>query len=147
MYIVRPAKKEDLQKLALLFDQYRIFYGKESNRAEAENFLGERLQNQDSVIFVATEGSIIKGFTQLYPLFSSVRMKKLWLLNDLYVNELYRGQGISIALIDEAKDLCRKTNACGMYLETAKSNVIGNALYPKTGFVLNDEHNFYDWSV
>jgi GNAT superfamily N-acetyltransferase len=147
MVIVRPAQKEDLQNLALLFDQYRIFYGKESNRVEAEKFLNERLQNNDSVILVAVEGSVLKGFTQLYPLFSSVRMKKLWLLNDLYVNEQYRGQGISIALIDEAKDLCRKTNACGMYLETAKSNVIGNALYPKTGFVLNDEHNFYDWSV
>lgn len=74
-------------------------------------------------------------------------MKKLWLLNDLFVNPEFRGLGISVALIDEAKALCRRTNACGLSLETAKTNHIGNPLYLKTGFVLNDAHNFYDWSV
>ena len=52
----------------------------------AENFLKERLENQDSEIFVAEENGILTGFTQLYPLFSSTRMKRYWLLNDLFVN-------------------------------------------------------------
>jgi GNAT superfamily N-acetyltransferase len=147
MTIVRHATHLDLAQLTKLFDEYRVFYGKETDRKAAEAFLTQRLANADSIIFVAEEGATLKGFTQLYPLFSSVRMKKLWLLNDLYVNESYRGQGISIALIDEAKKLCRDTGACGMFLETAKSNDIGNKLYPKVGFELNADHNFYEWSV
>lgn len=98
------------------------------------------------MIFVA-EGSEdqLVGFVQLYPLFSSVQMKKLWLLNDLYVNFDYRKKGISLGLIGKAKDLVEKSDACGMYLETEKSNSAGNNLYPKAGFELNQGSNFYEW--
>jgi ribosomal protein S18 acetylase RimI-like enzyme len=48
-------------------------------------------------------------------------------------------------LIEAAKTLCRETNSCGLVLETAKTNIIGNALYPKTGFQLDIEHNYYFW--
>jgi len=41
--------------------------------------------------------------------------------------------------------LVKKSNACGMMLETEKSNRIGNNLYPKTGFKINDLSNFYEW--
>jgi GNAT superfamily N-acetyltransferase len=147
MIKIRQATRADLEHVTQLFDQYRVFYGKPSDVGSASEFLKERLSKGDSVIFVAEKDSVLTAFTQLYPLFSSVRMKKLWLLNDLYVNEKYRGQGISVLLIDEAKTLCRTSGACGMYLETAKSNDIGNKLYPKTGFELNDAHNFYEWNV
>jgi len=45
------------------------------------------------------------------------------------------------------KPLVLETKACGMFLETEKSNLIGNTLYPKTGFVLNTDSNYYEWSV
>jgi len=34
-----------------------------------------------------------------------------------------------------------------MFLETEKTNLIVNALYPKTGFVLNSDSNYYEWNV
>ena len=74
-------------------------------------------------------------------------MKKLWLLNDLFVKTEYRGKGISIGLINKAKELVEQSNACGMFLETGKSNFIGNNLYPKTGFELNKGSNFYEWNI
>jgi ribosomal protein S18 acetylase RimI-like enzyme len=144
---IRRGAIADLHDLAKLFDAYRVFYGKQSDISSASEFLRDRLINNESVIFVAETNGKPVGFTQLYPLFSSVRMKKLWLLNDLYVDESFRGRGISVQLLDAAKELCRETGACGMYLETAKSNEIGNSLYPRAGFTLNDEHNFYDWDV
>lgn len=73
-------------------------------------------------------------------------MQRYWLLNDLYVNENYRGKGYSKALIEEAKELCRSSNACGVLLETGKSNAIGNRLYPACGFELYDSVNFYEWT-
>ena len=99
----RNATFDDSAELSILFDEYRVFYHKESDVNSAENFLKERLQNKDSEIYVAeTDGKLV-GFVQLYPLFSSTRMKKYWLLNELYVNVNSRGKGFSKELIDEAK--------------------------------------------
>lgn len=142
----RKASIHDLKQLTELFDQYRVFYHKDSNIPAAEEFLKERLQNEDSEIFVAENESKLVGFVQLYPLFSSTRMKRYWLLNDLYVNENYRGKGFSKKLIEEAKDLAKSTNSAGILLETGKSNDIGNKLYPSCGFEIYDEVNFYEWS-
>lgn len=142
----RKATIQDLQQLAELFDQYRIFYHKDSDISAAKNFLTERIQTKDSEIFVAESEGRLVGFVQLYPLFSSTRMKRYWLLNDLYVNENYRGKGFSKELIEEAKELAKLTDAAGILLETGKTNDIGNKLYPSCGFEIYDEVNFYEWT-
>ncbi len=142
---VRQITLDDLQAVSQLFDAYRVWYRMQSDIEGAKNFLRERIANTESIIYGAfSEEDEIAGFTQLYPLFSSTRMARLWLLNDLYVAEEYRGKGISIALIDRAKELARTTKAAGLILETETSNVIGNRLYPRTGFEL-DKHNHYYW--
>lgn len=148
MQAVRQAILTDVNELSILFDSYRVFYEKATDIDAAKKFLGERITKNESVIFVyVTDANTIAGFVQLYPLFSSTRMKRLWLLNDLFVQPEFRGKGISVALIDAAKEHCIHTNACGLTLETAKTNDIGNNLYPKTGFTLDDEHNYYYWDV
>ena len=142
---IREAKKSDLDQLSILFDAYRVFYGKESNIDISKNFLESRLSNKDSEVFICEFDNILIGFVQLYPLFSSTRVSKYWLLNDLFVDSKYRGKGYSKLLIDKAKELVKESNACGMMLETEKSNKIGNNLYPETGFKKNDLSNFYEW--
>ena len=144
----RKATLKDLDQLSELFNAYRVFYHKPTDIEGGKAFLKERISNNDSEIYVAenTQHKSL-GFTQLYPLFSSTRMKKYWLLNDLFVHPDARGKGISVALIQKAKTLVVQSNACGMYLETDKTNFIGNNLYPKTGFELNTTANFYEWNV
>ncbi|MDB9888724.1 GNAT family N-acetyltransferase [Flavobacteriaceae bacterium] len=144
----RKATKLDIKDLSKLFDKYRIFYENKTDVETAEKFLNQRLQNGESEIFVTeNEESKIVGFIQLYPIFSSTRMQKLWLLNDLFVDENYRGKGVSVLLINQSKKLCKQTEACGLILETAKTNEIGNHLYHKTGFTLDIEHNYYSWDI
>ncbi len=144
--IYRKAEKKDLNMITELFDSYRVFYRKKPDFESAKEFLSKRIENNDSKIFVAENAdNILVGFVQLYPLFSSTRMQRLWLLNDLFVNPEFRSKGISVGLIEKAKQLVKKTNACGMFLETEKSNLIGNNLYPKTDFKLNDKSNYYEW--
>ncbi len=146
MITIKPAELNDLDALAILFDGYRVFYEQKSDVSAGKEFLQERLKNGESKIFVALNGAgKMTGFVQLYPIFSSTRMKRLWLLNDLFVDPDFRGQGISKALIEEAKKLCVDSESCGMILETAKSNEVGNSLYPRTSFVLDKEHNYYFW--
>ena len=145
MYVLKKATLQDLEKLAPLFDAYRVFYKKESHLQAAIEFLKERLTNQESVIFIVYDDEKAVGFTQLYPLFSSVNMAPIWLLNDLFVNSAYRGKKIGKQLLEAAQNHCKATNAKGVSLETEKSNVIGNKLYPTMGFERDQDHNFYYW--
>ena len=143
--IIRPAIINDVNSLVALFEGYRNFYKQIAAPEKARLFLTNRLTQKDSVIYVAEIGSVLVGFVQLYPLFSSTRMEPMWLLNDLFVDEDYRSRGIAVQLIEAAKVHCKQTKACGLLLETAKTNIIGNQLYPKTGFELDTDHNYYWW--
>lgn len=144
--MIRPAQLSDLPQLSSLFDQYRVFYRKTPDLVGAEQFLRERLEQADSYIYVLEESSELQGFVQLYPIFSSTRMRRLWLLNDLFVAPAHRGKGLSLLLLNAGKDLCRQTNACGVMLETEITNTIGNQLYPRAGFQQNQASNFYEWT-
>jgi ribosomal protein S18 acetylase RimI-like enzyme len=144
--MIREATIHDISQLAILFNAYRLFYEKESDITGAEQFLHERIRNKESVIYIAFDNdNTIAGFVQLYPLFSSTRMKRLWLLNDLYVNATCRGKGYGEALLDKAKEFAKNTNACELLLETAKTNIIANNLYIKNEWVADEDHNYYSW--
>ena len=145
--ITRKASVADLTQLASLFEAYRLFYKMPPDAVGAEAFIRNRLTQNDSEIFVADADGVLAGFVQLYPLFSSTRMKRLWLLNDLYVDQKFRGHGVSKLLIDASKSLCVETGACALMLETAKSNTIANQLYVATGFELDGSHNYYEWTA
>ncbi len=148
MSIIRKANVHDLDKLAILFDLYRQFYKQESNIAEAKRFLNERIVNDESVIYIATEeNENILAFVQLYLFFTSVGMKRSWLLNDLFVKKEFRNKGLAKKLIEQCKLLARETNANGLLLETSINNEEGNRLYPSIGFNLVDESNFYFWKA
>jgi len=144
MFKIKKAAIADLASVSALFNAYRVFYRKESDIEGANKFLKDRIENDESIIYLALENDIPVGFTQLYPLFSSTRMKGLWLLNDLFVDEKHRGKGISKLLLNEAKKLAKKTNAAAVILETETTNVIGNSLYPSVGFTI-DTNNHYSW--
>jgi ribosomal protein S18 acetylase RimI-like enzyme len=144
--VIREAKTEDLTELVEIFEAYRKFYRKEANSAVATKFLKERLSKNESIIYIAinAENKII-GFVQLYPSYSSTRLSKMWILNDLYVYPESRGQGISKLLIERTKLLAIQTNACGLLLETESDNIIANKLYLSTDFKL-ENNNFYFWT-
>ncbi len=146
-------KRIDLNEANLvvgLFNQYRVFYGKFSDLGMAQAFIQERLQNNESVIFVAmdpnTQQSV--GFTQLYPKYSSVRMSKNWILNDLYVDSNYRKQGIGEDLIKTAMDFAKNQGATFVQLETAVDNNTAQSLYEAIGFEKQaDDKEFFLYKI
>ena len=119
-----------------LFDKYRVFYKQPSDMETAKRFIEERVNNSESVIFVALDTGTNRpiGFTQLYPKYSSVRVVKNWILNDLYVDKDHRKKGIGEALIKTAMDFARQNNAQFMELSTAVDNYTAKGLYEQTGF-------------
>lgn len=145
MSIVK-ATISDLEFVTELFDLYRIFYKQDSNINGAREFIKERLTNEDSVIFIALDGENPVGFVQLYPSFSSVSMKRLWILNDLYVIESVRGKGYGERLMKEAITFAEDTGAKGVLLETAADNLSAQKLYEKVGF-MRETNYFYFYTV
>ncbi|QDW26799.1 GNAT family N-acetyltransferase [Pedobacter sp. KBS0701] len=129
-----------------LFNQYRIFYNQFSDIGMAKAFIDERLQHNESIIFLAIDEDTEKpvGFTQLYPKFSSAKLSKNWILNDLYVDEVYRKQGIGEKLIKTAMEFSKTTGATFIQLETAVDNYTAQQLYENIGFEKqgNDEEFF-----
>jgi len=135
MITVRKATLQDLEELSILFDAYRIFYKQQGDIEAAREFLKERLLHNESVIYVAFNEEIAVGFTQLYPIFSSVSLKNAWLLNDLYVLPAARRLGVAEALLNVAREHGIHTGAKWLLLETARDNFPAQSLYEKNGWV------------
>ncbi len=131
---IHRATLADLDALVPLFDGYRVFYQQPGDPERARSFLRERLQRDDSVILIAMHAGAAIGFSQLYPLFSSVRTGRLWLLNDLYVAHDSRRKGGARALLAAARDFARDDGALGLMLETGTDNAPARALYRATGW-------------
>lgn len=133
---------EHLHDLAPLFNGYRIFYRQESNIDVAKDFLKERLTKQDSVIYLAYINNVAVGFTQLYSLMSSVSMKPMFLLNDLYIDKNHRGKSIGTSLMNKAKTLCKEKGYKGIIIQTEHTNPAQH-LYQREGFVKDTDLTFF----
>lgn len=131
---ISRAGPADLDALAALFDAYRQFYGQAPDLPRARQWLRERLRFGESVVLVARRSDAMAGFVQLYPMFSSVRTARTWILNDLYVDPGARRQGVARALLDAATDFAREDGADGICLETTVDNARARALYRSVGW-------------
>ncbi|WP_151721658.1 GNAT family N-acetyltransferase [Acinetobacter ursingii] len=136
--IVRRATLEDLNQLAVLFDEYRQFYGASSNLKQSYNFLKQRFENKESVIFIHVKDDVFTGFVLLYLGFSSVACSNYYILDDVSVPPIYRRQGSARQLIDTAILFARHESALRISLETQKTNVESQRLYESMGFIQDD---------
>jgi len=137
------ARSEYFEEVVVLFDQYRVFYNQSSDLEAARKFIQERFRADDSKIFVARKDGCGIGFTQLYPSFSSVSMKRIWILNDLFVEESHRNQGVAKLLMGAAESYARDTGAIRIILATQMSNVAAQALYESFGYSKDREFHHY----
>lgn len=144
MVKIRPAELADLDDLARLFNGYLQFYRRPSDLAAAAKFISARLTKKDSVIFIAINGDVPVGFVQLYPSFSSVLMRPLYILNDLFVDDDARHSGVATALIEAAVQFGREQNAVRLVLETEFSNNAAQRLYEKLGWDKDDLRYYYE---
>ncbi|WP_394125712.1 GNAT family N-acetyltransferase [Vibrio hepatarius] len=142
------ATVEQLDLVADLFNQYRVFYGQDSDLKLAHHYINERLYNEESVVFLAVnaDGEAL-GFTQLYPIFSSVSAQRSWILNDLFVTESGRSGGVGRALMNAATQHAIDTGANGLSLETAHDNLVAQSLYESLGYKRETAYFSYFLSV
>lgn len=130
------ARPADLDAVSRLFDAYRVFYRQPSDLQGVRDFLRARLDGGESEIFLAREaaGGEALGFAQLYPTFSSVSIRRIWVLNDLFVAPGARRYGVARALMEAAREFARASGALRLTLETADDNLAAQALYESIGY-------------
>jgi ribosomal protein S18 acetylase RimI-like enzyme len=142
---IQAATAADLDDLAELFGAYLQFYEVIKPLEQVQAFLAARLRNSESVLLLARdEYGVALGFVQLYGFFASLALEPAWLLSDLYVSAQARRQGVGEALMNAARAHAEATGACGLQLETAKSNLPGQALYERLGY-MRDEVFYTYW--
>lgn len=143
---VRLATAADVDRVALLFDAYRQFYGLPSDLTLCRQYLAERLARDESVVLlVADANGTALGFVQMYPTFSSLRAARVFVLYDLFVDPAARQRGVGRRLMEAAAEEARRRGAVSLVLSTAKTNHPAQRLYESLGWVRDEE--FYEYSL
>ncbi len=131
------ATLEHLDLIAPLFVKYREFYGELPYPDSSRAFLEKRLRRKESTIYLALpddDDNKLLGFCQLYPSFSSLSLKRVWILNDIYVAEDARRQLVADHLIRTAKKMAKETQAVRLRVSTSASNEVAQKTYESIGF-------------
>jgi len=141
---LRRAGLADLPLLVPLFDGYRGFYRQPSDPGLAERFLRERLERDESVIYLACVEGSAAGFVQLYPSFWSIAARRSWILNDLFVAPAFRGRGIGRVLLERARAHAEATGYGGLSLATERTNTTAQRLYEAQGWKRDELYFHYE---
>ncbi len=148
MLITRQANVDDLNQLAQLFDSYRQFYEQPPDLALAKTFIAARINNKDSVIFLAENADKkLIGFSQIYPSFCSVAAANIGVLYDLFVDSNTRKTGAGRALMLAAHEYAANNGMARLDLTTAKDNLKAQALYESLGWVRDEVFYAYNKTI
>jgi ribosomal protein S18 acetylase RimI-like enzyme len=144
---IHPAAADDVPALARLFDAYRVFYEAASAPKEAEAFVARLVADGRTRFFLARQAgsnpSPPLGFVHLMPSISTVAMRPIWLLEDLFVAPEARRQGVAGALMRHAEAFARQTAAERLTLATAHNNLRAQSLYQAMGYAKEDHFWYY----
>ncbi|MCA3004258.1 MAG: GNAT family N-acetyltransferase [Planctomycetaceae bacterium] len=139
----------DIPLVVPLFDAYRSFYGQPSDPQAAARFLNQRVLSDESVVLVAMRGFGPRaegvGFTQLYPTFSSIRLQRDWILNDLFVDASARRLGVARMLLRAAAGFAKAEGAGQLVLSTGCDNQAAQTLYAAMGWERDEA--FETWTL
>jgi len=143
---IREAKQLDLESLSLLFHAYRhlsVSLPIASPIQDSKDWLIERFNSKEAIFLIAIDDGNLLGFATLYQGFSSISLRKYWALNDLYVRDESRGQGIGSKLLDAVDRYAITTNAKGVELEVSIGNKSAQQLYEQFGYEENTQYRRY----
>ena len=140
---ISKANASDLPELHALVEKYRAFY-KQAESDKTLSYLEQRIANDEAIVFIARVNGAAVGFTLLYPTFSTVSLSNIWLLNDLYVVESARGNGIASELMDVAELSAKSAGATRVFLRTANDNLPAQSLYEGRNWVKDEVFRRYD---
>jgi GNAT superfamily N-acetyltransferase len=132
---VEPVSASELEALLPLLAADQRFYrvadvDEERNRAFFSRFLAP---SEIGMLLGAWRGEDLLGYACLYWHFTSLVPAETVLMNDLYVDEGHRGEGVGRKLIDASAEVARERGAHHLEWATAPDNATARRLYDSTG--------------
>jgi GNAT superfamily N-acetyltransferase len=132
---IAPVAGDEFEELLPLIAAYQRFYevdeiDEERNRTFFQRFLA---LSEDGLLLGARREGRLVGYACLYWHFSSLEACESVLMNDLYVAEDARGEGVGRALIEAAVEVARERGAPYVEWATAPDNRTAQRLYNSTG--------------
>ena len=140
--IIRATKKH-YKDVGALFALYRQFYKYKTNLKASTKYIKDRINQNESFIFICFYKKEPAGFVQLYETFDSLNINKKLILYDLYVDKKYRKNGIGRKLMDKAKKLAKFKKIQNIELSTAKNNKKAQSLYESLDYKRDKEYYNY----
>ena len=141
--VITRATKEHYKDVGTLFDLYRQFYKFKTNLKASTKYIKDRINQNESFIFICFYKKEPAGFVQLYETFDSPNINKKLILYDLYVDKKYRKYGIGRKLMDKAKKLAKFKKIQNIELSTAKNNKKAQSLYESLDYKRDKEYYNY----
>lgn len=132
--ILSPIGLDDIEELLPLFLGYRVFYKREKLPEESRAYMRARFGAGDYVGFLARLDGKAVGFAILSATFSSGVMKRIWLLNDIFVEPSVRKAGVGAALMKRVDEFGRESGAGRLDLFTAQDNKTAQSVYERAGW-------------
>jgi GNAT superfamily N-acetyltransferase len=132
---IEPISRQQMDALLPMIAAYQRFYevaeiDEGRNRAFFSRFL---TPSDDGMLLGAWRDDELVGYACLYWHFTSLVPAETVLLNDLFVAESARGEGVGRALIDAAAEVARERGAHHLEWATAPDNKAAQRLYDSTG--------------
>jgi GNAT superfamily N-acetyltransferase len=132
---VEPIAGEHYEALLPMISAYQGFYEAEDIRDDRNREFFRRFlsPSDEGMLIGAWSGDSLVGYACLYWHFSSTRAVETVLMNDLYVEERARGEGVGRALIEASAEVARERGAPILEWSTAPDNATAQRLYDSTG--------------
>jgi GNAT superfamily N-acetyltransferase len=137
---IEPVAEAQLEALLPLIAAYQGFYEADDIRTDRNRSFFRRFlaPSDDGLILGAWQAGTLVGYACLYWHFSSTKAAETVLMNDLFVDEVARGQGIGRALIEACAEVGRERGAAKLEWSTRPDNETAQRLYDSTGAARSD---------
>jgi GNAT superfamily N-acetyltransferase len=128
--------REDLDELLPLVRAYCDFYEAAPSDEELLALSGALIDDPDhegmQLIGRDAQGRAV-GFATIYWSWSTTDAVRIGIMNDLFVADSARGQGLAEALIEACRAECAKRGARRLAWQTAPDNARAQAVYDRVG--------------
>lgn len=134
-FIIRRATEADYPQVLTLIQEFSLFQG----TPEKVTVTVEQMREEDDLFqcFLAERDGTVAGFASFFFAYYSWTGKALY-LDDLYVREAFRQQGIGKKLLASLIDLARQERCRKVRWQVSKWNTSAIGFYQSIGATIDD---------
>lgn len=114
-----------------MYVRYYLLFRSSRPESEAWGIITRSLDDQDSMILVATVSGQMAGFVRIWPIPSE---GERWYIQDLWVEPACRKHGVAAALVEQVAQLARESGAPWLTADVTEQNKPAQSLMKKLGF-------------